>query len=104
MIGYRWKYGNVCSRVILITRTLPKKIESAYLIFLHQNVDDKEKRCDVERHRTKEKGGFSVGVPPLTIPNREVKPYCADGTAARWESRSPPIFLKTPRDPCGVFL
>lgn len=26
-------------------------------------------------------GGYSVGVPPLTIPNREVKPDCADGTA-----------------------
>ena len=26
-------------------------------------------------------GGYSVGVPPLPIPNREVKPVCADGTA-----------------------
>ena len=26
-------------------------------------------------------GGYSVGVPPLPIPNREVKPNCADGTA-----------------------
>ena len=26
-------------------------------------------------------GGYSVGVPPLPIPNREVKPDCADGTA-----------------------
>jgi hypothetical protein len=25
-------------------------------------------------------GGFSAGVPPLPIPNREVKPCCADGT------------------------
>ncbi len=37
-------------------------------------------------------GGYSNGDPPLTIPNREVKPIHADGTAARWESRSPPIF------------
>jgi hypothetical protein len=37
-------------------------------------------------------GGYSKGDPPLTIPNREVKPLHADGTAARWESRSPPIF------------
>ena len=29
----------------------------------------------------KENGGYSVGVPPLPIPNREVKPYSADGTA-----------------------
>ena len=26
-------------------------------------------------------GGYSGGVPPLPIPNREVKPTCADGTA-----------------------
>ena len=26
-------------------------------------------------------GGYSVGVPPLPIPNREVKPNGADGTA-----------------------
>ena len=26
-------------------------------------------------------GGYCVGVPPLPIPNREVKPVCADGTA-----------------------
>ena len=35
-------------------------------------------------------GGYSEGVPPLPIPNREVKPLSADGTAERWESRSPP--------------
>ena len=27
------------------------------------------------------KGGYSRGVPPLPIPNREVKPVRADGTA-----------------------
>ena len=26
-------------------------------------------------------GGYSNGVPPLPIPNREVKPVYADGTA-----------------------
>ena len=26
-------------------------------------------------------GGYCGGVPPLSIPNREVKPACADGTA-----------------------
>ena len=30
---------------------------------------------------TKDLGGYSVGVPPLPIPNREVKPDSADGTA-----------------------
>lgn len=29
--------------------------------------------------------------PPFTIPNREVKPHCADGTApSGWESRTLP--------------
>ena len=31
---------------------------------------------------------------PLTFPNREVKPNCADGTAVMWESMSPPSFIK----------
>lgn len=31
---------------------------------------------------------------PLPIPNREVKPACADGTAILWESMSPPSFEK----------
>lgn len=35
----------------------------------------------------KKLGDYSDGVPPLPIPNREVKPVSADGTAARWESR-----------------
>ena len=30
-------------------------------------------------------GGYSVGVPPLPIPNREVKPVRADGTAIAGE-------------------
>ena len=29
----------------------------------------------------KDLGGYSTGVPPLPIPNREVKPGHADGTA-----------------------
>ena len=32
---------------------------------------------------------------PLPIPNREVKPASADGTAVMWESMSSPFFLKT---------
>ena len=32
-------------------------------------------------------GGYGGGVPPLPIPNREVKPARADGTAHPWESR-----------------
>ena len=39
-------------------------------------------------------GDHSRGVPPVPIPNTEVKPSCADGTAVRpWESRSLPGFF-----------
>ncbi len=31
---------------------------------------------------------------PLPIPNRVVKPACADGTAGMWESMSSPFFEK----------
>jgi hypothetical protein len=42
-----------------------------------------------------EKGDDGGGDTPLPIPNREVKPASADGTAGEtlWESRSSPIFL-----------
>ena len=37
-------------------------------------------------------GGHSEGETPVPIPNTEVKPFSADGTATArwWESRSPP--------------
>ena len=40
-------------------------------------------------------GGNSESVTPVPIPNTEVKPLSADGTAreAWWESRSPPILF-----------
>ena len=37
------------------------------------------------------KGVYTRGDPPLSIPNREVKPLSADGTALWWESRLAPI-------------
>ena len=40
------------------------------------------------------KGVYSDGDPPLPIPNREVKPVSADGTADRWESRSTPNLMR----------
>ena len=41
-------------------------------------------------------GGNVVGVTPVPIPNTEVKPYRADGTAPEkvWESRSPPGLIQ----------
>ena len=40
---------------------------------------------------------------PLPIPNREVKPACADGTAILWESMSPPFF-ENPFSNEGIFF
>ena len=42
--------------------------------------------------RTTYAGGYSGGVPPDPIPNSEVKPSCADGTAwaTVWKSRTLP--------------
>ncbi len=49
------------------------------------------------------KGVYNVGDPPLTIPNREVKPHRADGTAVRWESRQAPNY-ESLREIWGFFL
>ena len=52
-------------------------------------------------------GDYSVREPPLTIPNREVKPHSADGTAPkRWESRSLPAPYTEPcsREIARLFL
>ena len=52
-------------------------------------------------------GGDGGGVTPLPIPNREVKPSSADGTAREtgWESRSPPHFFRVaPEVDSGAFL
>ena len=50
------------------------------------------------------KGDDSGGDTPLPIPNREVKPASADGTAGEtlWESRSSPIFYRFQAGP-GVW-
>ena len=42
-------------------------------------------------------GGFSVGVPPLPMPNRAVKPAIADGTGpCGRKSRQPPCLFGAP--------
>ena len=52
-------------------------------------------------------GGYCAGVPPLPIPNREVKPGCADGTAMQCGRvgafglySSAMSGIKTPTFPC----
>ena len=51
-------------------------------------------------------GGYGGGVTPLPIPNREVKPSSADGTAREtvWESRSPPGVNRRPLAKAGGLL
>src|SRR5882672_8324397 len=52
-------------------------------------------------------GGYGGGVTPLPIPNREVKPSSAAGTAREtvWERRSPPgVNRRAPRASGGPFL
>ena len=36
---------------------------------------------EIKKRKERHLGGYSVGDPPLSIPNREVKPNGADGTA-----------------------
>ena len=52
-------------------------------------------------------GGDSGGVPPLPIPNREVKPACADGTAMQCGRVGSRLFLTASpedRNIVGAFL
>ena len=65
MIGRRCTGSNVLSRPVLIARDLSKCLIFLVLV-LSQDI-----YC----------GGYSGGEPPLPIPNREVKPAIADGTA-----------------------
>ena len=41
-------------------------------------------------------GGYCGGVPPLPIPNREVKPVCADGTAMQCGRVGGRLLLREP--------
>ena len=74
MIGRRCTHGNMFSRPVLIARTLSftGKIKQETRFELNcLGVFLSAKYC----------GGYSGGEPPLPIPNREVKPAIADGTA-----------------------
>ena len=48
---------------------------------MHDTQDTETKRKRSDRYERSTSGGYCGGVPPLPIPNREVKPTCADGTA-----------------------
>ena len=78
MIGYRCKDRDIFSRVVLITRMAFFKY---YLIF--DECQDLVELVPLEKNQIKQRslGGYSSEVPPLPIPNREVKLTHADGTA-----------------------
>ena len=92
MYSQRWH-----SRAILITRTftLSGVYFSEFLSGRCQAVRTAKKYYILK----KLKGVYNQGDPPLPIPNREVKPLSADGTAERWESRLAPNFE---RESCYV--
>lgn len=50
------------------------------------------------------KGVYNRGDPPLSIPNREVKPLSADGTALWWESRLAPNYESSHDVNCDCFF
>jgi hypothetical protein len=90
---------------INIQKTVPRLFSSSVPRFL--------KTEELTNGRTEERfsrllGDHSVGVPPVPIPNTEVKPYSPDGTARAsvWESRKlPGLKTKAPaRKVPGAFL
>ena len=75
-IGCRWNHREVLgSQAILITRRLPKNKKPSTL-FSYVKPYEMKKRTKVQRFN----GGHSEGETPFPIPNREVKPFSADGT------------------------
>ena len=70
------RFFSICSFICLLWRQYVKILGSAYFDKLSMKL---------RQLRWLQQWGS-----PLPIPNREVKPISADGTALRWESRSPP--------------
>ena len=77
MIGRRCKGSNVFSRPVLIARNLSQRKDTL------KRSRKKEVLSSLPWSFLSSKicGGYSGGVPPLPIPNREVKPVIADGSA-----------------------
>ena len=70
------------SRLPVKLETWVKKESVACPAVNGRDIPVADKKQSVNRHAGKRhSGGDSVRVPPLPIPNREVKPHRADGTA-----------------------
>ena len=102
MIGRRWKRCKACRLSILIGRGLdptqverPRKrqessVSRCAVVRVHEGREERERGSSTDKVHIS--GGNDERVPPVPIPNTEVKPLSADGTwldTAR-ESRSPP--------------
>ena len=91
MIGCRCTSSNIFSRAVLITRTaflLNLYLISRSVKFIGSQPINKVARFLAIAKPKQDLGGYSSEVPPLPIPNREVKLTNADGTAVfPWESR-----------------
>src|SRR6266511_5329900 len=95
LIGRRCKHGDVLSRPVLIGRGLGFDARARYRV--HGVIRGARALRSVRvagfgRPRRRRFGGHGGGETPGPIPNPEVKPSSADGTALEtgWESRSPP--------------
>ena len=87
LIGGRCKASDGLSRAVLIAREL---LLGAFSYGENGKVWTDSFSFLVELVNNHISGGYGSGVPPLPIPNREVKPTRADGTALRLFGRGCP--------------
>ena len=57
------------------------EISHLILIVVYSSYSAYSAYSSYSHYTERNSGGYCGGVPPLPIPNREVKPACADGTA-----------------------
>ena len=81
MIGQRWKCGNTCRLLILIGRGLHFKAIMRLKIG-QKGESFLEDMCGCQGAEDNDtiSGGNGEGVPPVPIPNTEVKPFSAEST------------------------
>ena len=74
------------------------RLDHNIFYFTENSSEKRHSRYVVDNSFAYYSGGYGGEVPPVPIPNTEVKLSCADGTAwvTVWESRELPGFLKKP--------